>query len=190
MTPEYELLINCLQRLNRLGLPYMVAGSMASSYWGDARSTHDVDIVLMMTPADVPAFISAFEAGFFVQPELVRKAFAYPFQFNVMDESSPMKADFFLVGDNELERAAFARRIEATILNTPAWVTTPEDIILHKLYWHTLTPSDRQLRDAAAVFANQSESIDREYLRNWAKKLNVEQELDDILSGRIKPKST
>lgn len=78
MRTESELLVDCLQRLNRLGVPYMLVGSMASNYWGIPRSTHDLDFVLVLQHADVEPFVSAFSAGFFVQRESVRSAFSPP----------------------------------------------------------------------------------------------------------------
>jgi hypothetical protein len=33
--------------------------------------------------------------------------------------------------------------------------STKEDIILHKLLWHKISPSERQLADAAGVYAVQ-----------------------------------
>ena len=43
---ERELLADCLRRLNGLGLPYMLTGSMASNFWGVPRTTHDLDFVV------------------------------------------------------------------------------------------------------------------------------------------------
>jgi hypothetical protein len=63
-------------------------------------------------------------------------------------------------------------------------------VILHKLYWHTITPSDRQLQDAAGVYAVQRFALDTSYLREWAVVLGVEEELESLLAGKLKPKST
>jgi hypothetical protein len=61
---------------------------------------------------------------------------------------------------------------------------------LHKLYWHLLTPSDRQLGDAAGVWAVQGAALDAAYLRRWAASLHVDQFLEDICAGRIRPKTS
>jgi hypothetical protein len=53
MRTERDLLVDCLARLNRLGIGYMLAGSMASNYWGVPRSTHDLDFVLRLRPDSV-----------------------------------------------------------------------------------------------------------------------------------------
>jgi hypothetical protein len=190
MRGEKELLIDCLGRLNGCDIPYMLTGSMASNYWGIPRSTHDLDFVLVMQPTEVSRFLGAFSEGFFLQPEAVQQAFQPPYQFNAIDDLSALKIDFWLLGDNEFERNAFTRRVNVTLFDTPAWITTAEDLILHKLYWHSLTPSDRQLGDAAGVYAVHAGALDLQYLRHWAAILNVQHEWDNLLAGRIKPKST
>jgi hypothetical protein len=190
MRTERELLLDCLERLNRCRMPYMLAGSMASNFWGIPRSTHDLDFVLVMRPADTTRFVDAFSPGFFLQAESIRQAFEPPYQFNAIDELSALKVDFWLLRDDPFEQAAFARRLEVRLFGVPAWIATAEDVILHKLYWHKLTPSERQLGDAAGVYAIQSGSLDPKYLRQWAAVLGVQRELDDLATGRIKPKST
>lgn len=190
MRGERELLVDCLNRLNRIEVPYMLVGSMASNYWGIPRSTHDLDFVLALPRDQVDSLASAFGEGFFLQVESVRNAFAPPHQFNALDEQSALKVDFWLLKDDPFERNAFGRRLEATLFDTRAWVMTAEDVILHKLYWHRLSPSDRQLQDAAGVYAVQADALDTQYLLHWAAVLGTEKEWSDLVAGRLKPKST
>ncbi|HBO42724.1 MAG TPA: hypothetical protein DD670_02055 [Planctomycetaceae bacterium] len=190
MRNEKELLIDCLDRLNRSSIAYMLTGSMASNYWGIPRTTHDLDFVLVMRPDDIEGFTDAFRDGFFLQPESVRQAFKPPYQFNAIDEFSALKVDFWLLGDNPFENHAFARRLKATLFDSSAWIMTAEDVILHKLYWNRLTPSERQLGDAAGVFAVQGLMLDVDYLRQWAPTLDVQSDLDALIEGRIRPKTT
>ncbi len=95
-----------------------------------------------------------------------------------------------MLRDDAFERNAFARRVHVTLFDAPAWITTAEDVILHKLYWNRLTPSERQLGDAAGVYVVQSGVLDNDYLRLWAANLDVRRELDDLFAGKIKPKTT
>jgi hypothetical protein len=188
---EQDLLIDCLGRLNRTTLPYMLTGSMASNYWGIPRTTHDLDIVVQLDAAAVPAMVQAFESDFFVQESMVRAAtLRAPRQFNFMDNRSGLKVDFWLLTDKPFEQQMFSRRIQEPLFGVPAWIATPEDVILHKLHWDTLTPSERQLGDAAGIVAVQQEKLDVAYLRNWAEQLGVVQTLDRLLRGEIAPKTT
>jgi hypothetical protein len=84
----------------------------------------------------------------------------------------------------------FSRRASVTLFGEPAWIATAEDSILHKLVWHKITPSERQLGDAAGVVAVQGETLDRPDLKKWAETLGVSLELNQLLSGEIKPKRT
>ena len=190
MRTERELLVDCLERLNRLGVPYMLVGSMASNYWGIPRTTHDLDFVLVLQRSDVERLAAEFGHGFFIQVESIRRAFSPPHQFNALDEQSALKVDFWLLRDDSFERSAFDRRRPVTLFGTLAWITTAEDVILHKFHWHTISPSDRQLHDAAGVYAVQGDTLDSKYLRHSAPVLGVEQELNALLAGNLKPKST
>jgi hypothetical protein len=190
MRSEQELLIDCLVKLNRLGIPYMLVGSMATNFWGIPRSTHDLDFVVVLERSDVDRFADDFGEGFFLQIESIRSAFSPPHQFNAIDEQSALKVDFWLLQDDTFERSAFSRRRQVTLFGTPAWITTAEDAILHKLYWHGITPSDRQLQDAAGVYAVQADELDAPYLNKWGDLLGVKQDLELLFTGRLRPKST
>src|SRR5688572_11618909 len=95
MRTQSEVLLDCVRRLNATGVPYMVTGSMASNAWGQARFTHDIDIVVHFAAKDVPAIVRAFTPGFFIQEMSVRTALRPPYQFNAIDEQSPLKVDIW-----------------------------------------------------------------------------------------------
>lgn len=190
MRTEKELLIECLVRLNHSNVPYMIVGSMAGNFWGIPRTTHDLDFVIALQPADVDAFAKAFEGGFFLQVESIRNAFSPPFQFNVVDQESALKVDFWLQTQDAFDLARFQRRLSVILFDTPAWITTAEDLILQKLRWNQESPSERQLLDAAGVYFVQSNLLDVNYLRHWASQLGVSRELQSLFDAQIRPKST
>jgi hypothetical protein len=84
----------------------------------------------------------------------------------------------------------FGRRLQDVWFGEPLWLATAEDVILHKLYWNRITPSDRQLSDVAGVVHVQRGNLDEGYLRYWAGQLGVAPELEAALSGSLKPKKT
>ena len=144
-----------------------------------------------LQPADVRAIVSAFEADHVVQESMVQSALQRPpRQFNVIDPRSALKIDFWLLTDDPFEQAMFARRLEREVLGITAWIATPEDVILHKLYWDRLTPSERQLGDAAGIVAIREQSLDVDYLREHAKQLAVSETLERLLAKEIRPKAT
>ncbi|MBI3414012.1 MAG: hypothetical protein HY043_01625 [Verrucomicrobia bacterium] len=187
---EQELLIDCLVRLNRIGVAYMVTGSMASNFWGIPRSTHDLDFAIQLPSAAVSQLVAQFSGDFAIDENAIRAAYRPPYQFNAIDTRSSLKVDFWLPANTTFEREMFSRRLPRNLFHQPAWIATPEDIILHKLYWDKLTPSERQRNDAAGVFAVQREALDHDYLRSWALGLGVDATLHLLLEGKLKPKQT
>jgi hypothetical protein len=84
----------------------------------------------------------------------------------------------------------FNRRLQDTWFGETLWLATAEDLILHKLYWNRITPSERQLGDVAGVVQVQRGKLDEPYLRRWGAELGVLAELEAALSGAIRPKQT
>ena len=187
---ERELLVDCLRRLNRAELTYLLTGSMASNYWGIPRTTHDLDFVIQLPPSAVLKMVAAFSGDFFLDNAAVQAAYQPPHQFNAIDRRSTLKVDFWLLRPVPFEREMFARRKQVNLFGEPAWIGTAEDVLLHKLHWNQITPSERQLGDAAGIVAVQQGALDGDYLRRWAGELGVTQKLDEVLSGKIKPKQT
>jgi len=187
---EQELLVDCLRRLNGAEITYYLTGSMASNYWGIPRTTHDLDFVIQLPPTAVPRIVSAFSPDFHIDEMAVRAAYQPPHQFNAIDTRSALKVDFWLPQPTPFDQAMLQRRVRVTLFGESAWVTTAEDCILHKLIWNKITPSDRQLGDAAGIFAVQAAKLDIAYMKKWAEALDIASELNQLLSGGIKPKHT
>lgn len=186
---EQELLEDCLRRLNQSSIKYMLVGSMASNYWGIPRSTHDIDFVVEYSDADVDEIVKLFEDDFFIQEISVRSALNPPYQFNALDNRSALKVDFFRLAGDAYELERFRRRRSATILGQPAVLAAPEDIILHKLRWYKISPSDRQLTDSAGILSVSGDIIDNGYLDRWANEIGVHDLLSKVREGQSPPKS-
>lgn len=187
---ERELLADCLRRLNRVGFAYLLTGSMASNYWGIPRTTHDLDFVIQLPPSAIPRLVEVFQGDFFLDEAAVRAAFQPPYQFNAIDERSALKVDFWLPRPEPFDRELFSRRRQVRIFGEPAWIATAEDVILHKLLWNKLTPSERQLNDAAGIISVQAQKLDLAYLKRWSNELKIADVLENLLQGKIRPKST
>jgi hypothetical protein len=187
---EQQLLADCLRRLNRAEITYYLTGSMASNYWGIPRSTHDLDFVIQLPPSATGKIVSAFTPEYFIDEAAVRASYQPPHQFNAIDTRSALKVDFWLPTPAPFDAEMLRRRTRVTMFGEPAWITTAEDCVLHKLVWNRITPSDRQLGDAAGIVAVQADKLDKAYMTKWAEALGVSPELGRLLSGEITPKRT
>jgi len=109
-----EFLRSIITTLENLGFHYAVGGSVASSRYGEPRSTFDVDISVRLPLEEANRFVQAFQVqGYYADLEAVVDAFIYRQPFNIIDAESGYKADIFLVDPDEptaLEQSALARR--------------------------------------------------------------------------------
>lgn len=168
----------------------MLTGSMVSNYWGIPRTTHDLNFVIQLPADAIPHLEHAFAGVFYLDPLAIRAAAAPPHKLNARDQRSALKVDFWLLQDRPLERMMFDRRMRTMLFGESAWICTAEDVILHKLYWNQITPSERRLGDAAGVVAVQRQGLDVAQLEAWAARLGVGEVWCDLLSGKIRPKRT
>src|SRR5438309_5051263 len=157
---------------------------------GVSRAPRMISISLCNFPSNQFRIWCASFGTIFVSMPAVRAALAPPYQFNAIDRRSALKIDFWMLRADPFEISMFERRLRVSFLGERTWIATAEDVILHKLYWDSLTPSERQISDAAGVVAVQSDSLDRAYLQQWAGELRVSEKLNKLLVGEIRPKST
>lgn len=176
MSFEEEAVGRLVRRLESLGVPYMVAGSVASSHHGLPRATNDADIVIDPTPEALEALVTALAAdGYYVDAKVARDALRARRLFNVIDPESAFKVDLIIRKERPFSREEFRRRERRDLGGLAASVATPEDTILSKLEWARKGGgSERQLEDALGVLRVGAGRIDRSYIAQWAATLGVE----------------
>jgi hypothetical protein len=174
---QTDLLKYVLGALEARSIPHMVVGSFASSTYGDPRFTFDIDIVVGLTEADVPGFLSAFpDTDYYLSEPAVRDAIRDRFQFNVLHAASGYKIDFMLPRSDEWGRAQMARRRRVLLLpDREGYAAAPEDVILGKLWYFSEGGSDKHLRDITAMLRVSGTQIDRADVEAWARKLGLEE---------------
>ncbi len=183
---QQEFLKTFLEQLEALGSIYAVTGSVASNFWGIPRLTHDVDVLVVLTPAQVPRVIAAFSSERYYISELaVREAVRSGRMFNVIDSQTGDKADLWVSPDDSFSQDMLKRRRRVELLaGVSAFIGSAEDVLLHKLVWNTIAPSERQLADAAGIVAVQAGNLNLPYLREWAAKQGTSALLEDVLLGK------
>ncbi len=141
MTVEAAFLQRIVAALDDAGIPYMVAGSLGSSFFGQARATNDADLVIAPTSEQLDRFLAAL-GDYYVDPETARQALRDRSMFNVIEFTSGSKADLILLKDRPFSTTEFNRRMPATILGVAVSAVTPEDAILSKLEWARIGESE------------------------------------------------
>lgn len=182
---EDAVVLSVIDRLESLGLDYMLVGSYASNAWGRPRSSYDADIVVRVAPADAERLTRAFEPDFAVEASALRQDIERGRMFNLIPISGIFKVDLIPVRKTAHAEEEFSRRRSIRAFGRDLWVASPEDTILYKLVWHQGggQMSGRQLEDARDVYAAQQATLDEAYLDRWAKDLGVRDLLDLVRRG-------
>ena len=181
MNAQEEFLKKLVDALNESQIPYMLSGSIGSSFHGQPRATNDADIVIAPTEQQLYKFAQALGEHYYISLNAVREAFDNRTMFNVIDSQTAWKADFIIRKDRAFSKTEFQRRSLANIMGTEIWVTSPEDVILSKLEWSKDSGSEQQFSDALGVAMVQWDHLDRDYLLKWAKQLKIESSVEQLL---------
>ena len=170
----------------RLGVPYLIGGSLASTLYGMVRTTQDSDIVAEMRLEHLQPFVSALQDEFFVDNEMIAESIQRNSSFNIIHRETMFKVDVFIPRPRPFLRSQLARaQRQAFTFETEvsAKFASPEDTILSKLEWYRMggKVSERQWRDILGVLKTRADGLDLAYLRIWAGELNVSDLLERAL---------
>jgi hypothetical protein len=182
-----SVMMQVVNVFERLRIPYLIGGSMASALYGVARSTLDADMVAEIHLEQVSALVKALGDDFYADEEMIRDAIHHHNSFNLIHLQTMFKVDVFICKERPFDRVQFERRIEQVFSpdsEQKAFFTSAEDIILAKLEWYRLGNeiSDRQWRDILGILKVQAGWLDLDYLRQWAIELHVA----DLLQRALK----
>jgi hypothetical protein len=180
MSTELRGLLDRLVRLlDASGVPFMVAGSFASTAHGMPRTTQDLDLVIdPPSAAELDALVrSMAPEEYYVDADSARDALRRRSMFNVIDLASGWKIDFIIRKNRAFSRDEFARRMKLTLLDVPVFLASAEDTIVAKLEWSKqVGGSERQRRDVAGILATAGGSLDRPYVERWVRDLDLVEE--------------
>jgi hypothetical protein len=176
-------LVDTVGHLEAAGIPYMITGSVASSFHGEPRATLDLDIVIDPGPPALGRLVDDLRAaGFYVDRDAAEDALRERTQFNAIGPDAT-KVDFIIRRDRPFSITEFDRRERVELLGSTGFIATVEDVILAKLEWARETDSERQLRDVAGMLAVAGDTVDEAYLTTWADRLGVATILRTALDG-------
>ena len=185
-----EVTLRVTSVLEKLGVPYLIGGSLASTLYGMVRTTQDSDVIAEMRSEHVQPFIVALQGEFFIDEEMIVDAVQRHSSFNIIHHDTMFKVDVFIPSSRPFQKSQFDRAQRQSFDLEPevsANFASAEDTILSKLEWYRMggEVSERQWRDILGVLKTREGELDLGYLRKWAKELKV----NDLLARAIKESS-
>ncbi len=159
----------------------MIVGSYASGLYGEPRFTNDVDIVVAYAAGDVPRITEALGEDYYSSETMLSEGLTQGTMANVIHLGTMVKIDLCPLRDTDYDRQSLRRRVRTELAGAAVWVQTAEDTILSKLLWARDTGSELQLGDVRGILSVQ-ERLDLPYLRLWAARLGVAEQLEQLLA--------
>jgi hypothetical protein len=163
--PEADLFLLFTSRLNKLGVRYMVTGSVAMIVYGQPRTTFDVDAVVVLKREDIPRLDEVFPPSEFYCPpsEVVAVEAARELRghINIVHHKSGFKADLFLSSRDPLHAWGLARARPTQFKGETLVVAPPEYVIIRKLEYFHSGGSEKHLRDIQSMLITSPDLIDR-----------------------------
>ena len=167
-----------IDAFEKLSVPYLIGGSLASALHGTARSTFDTDLVADIKIEQVESLVRMLVSEFYIDQSMILDAIHHKSSFNIIHLATMFKVDIFISRQRPFDRAQFERRAAQVIATDPermAYIASAEDTVLTKLEWYRLggDVSERQWRDVLGVLKVQADRLDLAYLHRWAVELGV-----------------
>jgi hypothetical protein len=165
--------------LEKYSIPYYIGGSIASSIYGLARATLDIDIVADVKLKHISLLRKELEKSYYIDEDMIKEAIQNNSSFNLIHLASAIKIDVFVIKDSSYQQNVMERKIKDALdddnVKTEFYFSSPEDIIISKLQWYELggQVSERQWLDVIGVIKVQGDSLDKKYLQVWSKKLGI-----------------
>lgn len=161
--------------LDACGVAHMVVGSFASTFHGEPRTTHDLDLVIDPNRDQLDLLLGALHPDeFYVDHEVARDALRRRTMFNVIEMATAWKLDLVIRKPRPFSIEELRRREAVTILDVAVAIATAEDTVISKLEWSKAGGSERQLDDVVGIVRVRGGTLDRAYIQRWVDELGLD----------------
>ena len=165
----YEATADVLAALEDAGIDYILVGSLATNFYGIPRSTKDADVAFDAAGAVVTRLIRSLGPPFRLDPQIGFESVTGTTRYLVDYEGFEFQMELFRLGDDPHDRERFDRRVREEVepLGRPAWIPTPEDVVITKLRWAADARRHKDRDDVLNVLAVQAGRLDRPHIERW-----------------------
>lgn len=185
----FDLLKKIVKTFEKLDIPYLVTGSVASMAYGEPRLTNDIDIVAGIEDRHIAVLMEEFPADeFYLSDSMIKEAIFRHGQFNIIHPSSGLKIDVIIKKNSDFDNSRFSRKKRLLPSDSyKADFAAPEDVIIKKMEYYNAGGSEKHLRDIAGILKISHESLDLNYISEWANRLGLS-DIWAVIQARVAEK--
>jgi hypothetical protein len=172
---NYEEFVHLvIAALQAAGVTYLIGGAVATWAWGEPRGTLDLDLVVDIPPESVNRLAQELEKRDMLVPaeiileNLLETRADIP--INAIHMYSGYKADLYPLRPGDRLRFAALQRRRKIDLGEPlgeVYLHSPEDLIIYKLWYFSLSQQTKHLRDITSIVLSLGDELERDYIDYW-----------------------
>lgn len=184
-----DFVCQVIAALESAGVSYMIGGAVAVWAWGEPRSTLDLDLVVNIPLEAIGQLSKELKKRDMLVPtdiildNLLESRADLP--VNAIHMFSGYKADLYPLREgDELRACAFERR-QKIDLGEPigeVYVHSPEDLIIYKLWYFSLSQQTKHIRDITGIVMTLGDDLDFNYISNWVNKKGLTSIWNELLA--------
>ena len=158
----------------------MVVGSFSTNYYGEPRSTQDLDVVLDPGSNSLRELFGQLGPEFEFDPQLSFETATGTKRNVVAIRGTKFKIELFRLSDDAHDRERFRRRQLVKFVDFETFLPASEDVIITKLRWAQRLARNKDIDDVQKVIAVQANRIDWDYVNQWCDRHGTRSLLDEI----------
>jgi hypothetical protein len=164
------LLLDVIDVLDRLGIPYLIVGAIAAAYHGTVRASRDADAVVSLPLEGIPKLAEQLTmAGF--QVRISTGASDDPIRRVLLLTDAHGNAVDLLWGVRGMAKGALDRRRTTSLLGASVNVIGPEDFIAMKVS----AGGPKDIGDVQGVLEISGDALDLPLLRKLTRRYGAEE---------------
>jgi hypothetical protein len=162
-----DQVLRLINAFENAGVPYMLVGSLATSYYGGPGMGNGAQFVIQISGDQLSAVTNAIGGEFKMDPQMSIDSVTMTMRHIIEHPATRFKFDLFLLGPDLHDQARFRQRKEIRFEGTTASLPTAEDVIIANLRWSNAAKRAGYAEDTAKILALRAGRLDLHYIRQW-----------------------
>src|SRR5512146_2003360 len=169
-----------IEALNAAGVEYLIGGAVAEWAWGEPRATQDLDLVVKIPIKAINKLSKELKKRDMLIPaEIILDTILEDradIPINAIHMYSGLKADLYPVREGDVLRQNAFQRRQRVDYGPPigkVYIHSPEDLILYKLLYFSLSQQPKHSRDITAILKSKKDDLDMNYVEQRAARLGL-----------------
>lgn len=159
----------------------MIVGSLSVNYYGEPRSTRDVDRVIKAGSSDLAPLLQSAASEFECDRQYLFETITGTTRLVMTHRATRFKVELFLLAEDGFAQCRFERRVPIEFHGVPTFVASKEDVVVQKLRWLARGGRSKDRDDLTKLLAIVGSDLNMEYVHRWTGEHGTQSLLEQLL---------